>query len=1208
MLKKTTYKAPRRIELPPASPNYPILDELLFHVQQGGYSSNIEQDVAKVINCLKFIEVNLELIGFFVENRKHICQERGYDSSRIYVNSDGSPLVLSDRDKQNGVLRDDFGTSMHFNFYEDAQLAKQALLSYLEEFKEAACAMQQLNQLPLFLQCFEYDKQKGCIEARTRRALKIAEQIRLNDGRLSLDDLFMCFTQSSAYNDDKLTDAEKRQAAHAFFQSSLYKNATIKVAITEQNALCLGLPEGTSEIELDENHIDAYLKHVLCWVWQEPTTSEPSPTVNSESYSQKTKDCYTIALGRTNTMVQYHFSTHEQASSFTVWVKSLDDLQQIGISKANVTTETVFPETTFVVRLSTQQFRCLTHESESTLPPIEKVVAAKREKQQVYDELSSEGGDLSSSTLLSTTRKQLVDLMTQHLDSDAFSEYMFIVLIKRFDSELLNQTVTISDANGSTLLHTAAEMLTEAAFLAFLDRLTYDTVTASITKRTRFHQWTPLHLAARNQLKSGFLALMNKAKVSPEALAEALFAQTHDRETPLHLAAQYQTGVAFQECLKRLIPMNLEGVERLGTRTERCTVLQTVAKYQTPEVFGAFVDAMTVESLDYALAKQNMDSQSALHVAARYQPHTEFSKLLDKVSSKAVSNALPMQDKHKQTALHVVLHYQCVKNVEDLITKADGASISATLPLKNSNASSALTVCMKEKPSLTLLLLSKSSFESLEKAAIDSQPYYIVKNILRLLCSTPEEEWSCYTGLKQKLMNVLMIDKVQIKKPVELMLPFLIHRGASSSSQLTILQLLCQLSKSHHTHFAFSSFLSFLNQEAFTVSDKDAVRSETLKQRIHLFEESTNRFIIESHAQSALKSQTIMLSTQEGIPITGVDTGNDAKTTALCQMIWHGGLASWLEYYALIQYHGVYSKVGMTLLTMNNMRTVLSGVANTVLWPTAAIDDVLSLLALIQSGNCLMKVVATSTVDLLLDALADYTVRPAMRKPKSSGGMCKFNHMTDTIEIRPPIRIKYPKPRTRKTPVTWVSPQLQTPLFGLHHELKGMVAIAFNRKACVIKAMLASDVGTYHRGWVGAESKVADYAQSILPFNFTDETAFIQHIETSGLVNEVLAELTKEALEAIVVCIDSDRSRVIALQYQAKVKAKLNIELPIVFYDHTAQVLVPYYIEAKKFTAESDKPSLLSRLSQSISTLFARKELPMSEAEKELAAQLCFSS
>ena len=1107
MFEQTTYMAPRRVQPPLASPNYPILDELLSHVQQGGYSMYVAEDVVKIINCLKFIEVNLELIGFFVEHRQHICQERGYDSFRTYVYSDGSPLVLSDCDKKNGVLRDAFGTSIHFNSYHDAQHVKLALLSYLNEFNDAACAMQKLNQLKVFLERFEYDKHKDCIEARTSRALKISKKIRFNDGHLSLDDLYM-------------------------------------------------------------------------------------------NYLQLTQDCYAIALGRSKTMVQYHFLTHKQANSFVAWVKSSNYLQRMSTRKANVSTEAVFQKTTFVVRLSIQQYCSITQASEPTLPQVEAVVADKRNENQVNTEQSSQSVEVLSSKTLGKIRDQLANQMMIHLDTEVFRQH-----IKGIGSNHLNQAVTI-EYNGWTLLHSAAEYLSEASFLAFLDELTDDTVSALITKSMQFFQSTPLHLAARFQRESGFIALMNK--VSLEALRNALAARTNNDETPVHIAAQFQTAAALLECIKKLNPMTSYSVELLSARSEECTVLHTVAKYQGEDVFRAYVEVMTAESLGRAMVcTNNKDLQSGLFLAARFQPHIGFSELVAKVSADAVSAALRLQDIYGHTALHHVFQYQPVENVKALIIKADEASISYALPFKNIMTSSVLTVCMKEKPSLILLLLSKSSFGSLEKAAIASQPNYVVKNILRLLCCTHEEEWGCYPGLKQKLMNFLMIDKVQIKKPVELMLPYLIHRGASSSIQLSIMPFLCQLSMSHHTHFAFLSFLSLANQEKFTASDRDAVRSEALKQRIHLFEVSTNRFITAPHTQSSLKPQTIMLSTQEGIPVTGIDTKNTDPVTALCQMIWHAGLASWLEYYALIHHHGEHSKVGMTLLAMHNMQTVLSGVADTVPLPVAAINHLLGLHALIQSGNCLMKVVTTSNVDLLLDALADYTYRPEIRESKDSDSLYKYRHMTDTIELIPTLKIKYPKQRTRKTAVTWISPQLQTPLFSLHHELNGMVAFAFNRKACVIKAMLASDVGTYHRGWVGEESKVANYAQSIFPYNFTDEAAFIKHIETSGLVNEVLAELTKEALEAIVVCIDSDRSREIALQYQAKVKAKLGIELPIVFYDHAAQVLVPYYIEAKKFT--SAKPSLLSQLSKSMSKLFARKERSMSEAEEKLAAQLCFS-
>lgn len=157
-------------------------------------STKLKEDALKVIDCLKFIKLNSEYIGYAVEHR---------DDSDLYTYS---------ADKTKGVIRDFNNTAMHFNSYNSKEHVKTGLENLVKQFENAIIAMQEKGKSLAFAQKLQFDGDIGCIEERTAAALSFAATY-LSSSLQNLDDLMeKCqFTTE----DDEITMLEK---AKIFFQ------------------------------------------------------------------------------------------------------------------------------------------------------------------------------------------------------------------------------------------------------------------------------------------------------------------------------------------------------------------------------------------------------------------------------------------------------------------------------------------------------------------------------------------------------------------------------------------------------------------------------------------------------------------------------------------------------------------------------------------------------------------------------------------------------------------------------------------------------------------------------------------------------------------------------------------------------------------------------------------------------------------------------
>lgn len=157
-------------------------------------STHFRKDAVKIINCLKFIKINLAFIGYAVENRT---------DPEIYTYK---------TDQAKGIIRDFHNTSMHLNAYHTKKDVQSALENLVQQFEAAIEAMKALGKLEVFARQLQYDRNIGCIEARTARALLFAAVCKSSPSH-SLDQLMaQCLFKPE---DDEL---EMLKKANVFFE------------------------------------------------------------------------------------------------------------------------------------------------------------------------------------------------------------------------------------------------------------------------------------------------------------------------------------------------------------------------------------------------------------------------------------------------------------------------------------------------------------------------------------------------------------------------------------------------------------------------------------------------------------------------------------------------------------------------------------------------------------------------------------------------------------------------------------------------------------------------------------------------------------------------------------------------------------------------------------------------------------------------------
>jgi hypothetical protein len=541
----------------------------LTEVTASRLSDNEKKHCFKVMNCLLYLNDNLSLFKFQIENR---------DDCTIYsvpgIDAYGNPY-----DNFNTkTMRDNRLTAYHVNY----PSSEKGLLEMHDMFKQIQGVLNKLSPTKRleFAKKFEFDKKSGCLDARIAKALLWAT----NEDYPLLDDIM----EYSAKHHGDLSIARYawRYCADKKIKICAYEGAFIPVT----NQL---LRNYARDILADEDAL----------------TTQYSYLCNMMSASSLQGD-----------LLYHYFENESDAKKLVGWLK-----QQPEFKKTNnlIKSNYAISRLSYYVALSSEQFNILV--GYNTFANL----LADKELPEIAVKLASNvKNDIAWKELL--TNPQLADEFNQR--RLLLSNATFITLIELFsswktwvqkfldhiffDMETASQIEIIKWLDCAVLGLCLREQLRQVQykplgkeFSMILDKIPSAALVPFLSLRV-FNEDTLLYIAVLES-ETTFQSLLNK--ISPETLAPLLQLQTKKGYTILHLAADCQSEAAFQCLLEKISPDTLASLLQLQDK-DGYTILHRVAWTQSESVFQRLLEKTSPEKLVPAIIKIDKDGLTVLHV------------------------------------------------------------------------------------------------------------------------------------------------------------------------------------------------------------------------------------------------------------------------------------------------------------------------------------------------------------------------------------------------------------------------------------------------------------------------------------------------------------------------------------------------------------------------------------------------------------------
>lgn len=518
--------------------------------------ASAKNDILKVVECFKFIKVNLDFIA-----------------EAISLQIEFPRLIFStDKDHQNGVIRDFFHTSLHIANFQTSEQGLSNLSDYVSSFEEAIKAMEQHKTILEFTEKITYDKHTGCLENRTVAAFKYCAEIisRAENPELSLPDL------------DKLFEMCSKEYSH---------NTESNHALTYQffspylNQPC---HYNKHVITITHEIITDYLVTIL---GQELNHCELKQTADTplKIALHMTKNVRK-KIGFTG-MVQLLFPSYAQGQQFVVWLKTLNFLQLHGIEKAQCDLHTN------IVRLNETQYNALFG------------FLAYQNLQNQYFNL-----DLDK-----PIQKSRVDAK-EFFSLAKGNEQKFITFIDDYTPQILAQALQYK-RYGRSVLHQAAQHQSPKGLLKLLHVCAGEALDSALVQQD-IKGHTPLKIAACYQPAISFTQLLRTC--SQSALNEALSIPDSEGWNALESAAHYQSDLGFKLLIEKLSSEALANALGKGVFTRICNnqsiinvarLILKLNKITLEQNLTILAPSVTLlASLDYLLIKQKMGTPTQLQV------------------------------------------------------------------------------------------------------------------------------------------------------------------------------------------------------------------------------------------------------------------------------------------------------------------------------------------------------------------------------------------------------------------------------------------------------------------------------------------------------------------------------------------------------------------------------------------------------------------
>ncbi|MCX7115067.1 MAG: hypothetical protein NTW08_04095 [Gammaproteobacteria bacterium] len=1158
-----------------------VLDNMILWVKQSGLPSTTQESAIKIIENLRWVKVNQAQIKEFVDHKD------------LYLPG------LPEGDRENWVVRDHMGTSLHFNSYANGDHASRDLLQIVQSFEETFTTLESTGKtlaLQMFMAKCNYDEHRGCLEARVADAMQFIGQLNSTQGTPRLDDLIQIC--QLLYFLDIDNDAYNFLMAEQFL-SPYYGQAVMQ--------------DGKDVILTQEMLFDAIA--FFC-AYTRPTPEE----LNTERAAQE-QDCSAWqaqifdALTSTATyqqgqqgMHQYRFTSEDAALQYCNWLRRCDALQLYDIHRCKVKEENGI----FIVRLNALQRDMVWNPNKSEKKflltqdnhgdsPLH--LAIWKRDVQAYTALiyGATRGEIDQALVMKTEFKNT----PLHWAAFEESGIALTMLIKKASTSVMDIALFIQNKQGITPLQWVIQHQRKQVLQALFEKLSLAAVDKSLSIKEK--GGNILYFAVETRDVNLLTILLSKSSM---AIIDKIVAAGDVRENILVKAIQTQNLSILIQIIDKTSPEALGralsatevdvgvsfSTHRIGhVHTIKHRLIDFVMKADF-EALSIILDRASTVEVDKVLRTSDISGVTPLERIV--DRRLNFIALVNKASTELLDELVGSSGFILNILGKSVLRCDLVRCIFERLSPS---VIDEILSKKwVNNALSPVLAAAKKDKDFFHILLDRASKKAINTFLLSDDMLLplLIQHQPRDVCSTLMENISpdvlkkvsaqTFCSIADKLDNKTVLQCIHDMSvaSLDIALAFQDKQGRSLLDILAAKQdcaclLSCVKKTSPEARFKALSHMNEDRKQAYIESiDNPAGREAWMillkLDASHLREDEEQRIPM------------IQLGNQRSL-LLSLDTLDEIVTAVQTH-----GLASWKDFYILEKFSTYPPSHAMLSRIVELMRKYI------MLTPTSIPSAVSDVCQTCETGLLAIKTFSGWKPEAwkgFLSQLKDTSTRAALRKPHSRlTPTHKFYHLTGEIIA---YRGKKPRPKVKhqthakKQSATLISTHKNTPLFQSQQEETVLVGVVlrvdpnlnsedsdYNSQKAKIRAMIYADLGTYSRDWVGDKNRVESYRARTKNYILLSE--FQEAIkDKTDSTNEILLEPSKGSLLGVVIGRDTPKARKLARQYQAELKTELGLDLPLMLYDAEKKILIEnldlYEANHEKYALETEKSALLKQ-------------------------------
>ena len=681
--------------------------------------------------------------------------------------------------------------------------------------------------------------------------------------------------------------------------------------------------------------------------------------------------------------------------------------------------------------------------------------------------------------------------------------------------------------SGKSTLHIAAEFQSDDAFRHLVEKTNekmLSEILPWIYHDNKLSRYTLLHMVLLHKSVDSICMLVDKTSV--KAISTALVMQDYDGRTPLYLSAATQVRGSFGKLIARSHPHALDKACRLYTTAGR-SVLEAAILTQSPEDIANLLKKVSYETVKIMLKAPNIPLDLLTTMLGYFSSEPSW-KIEPIVSyKKIISAALCSQDAEGRTPLYMAALGEIGdSSFGKLVALSDPDVLEKACCLYTKSGHSIPHAAITTRsPEDIATLLRRVSYETVKKMfTLPTHSPYLTSAIARYIGSEPSWQTEPIVSYFFTLDGPNLTSHcIALWKAGKSLPPILIKA-------------------------AIPHFKKLIQNEPEKASELEGVLA------------SFNKIISGKEIESKEGIVSIRLKSGKTLALSK-DSITEQKAS---EIIWKEGLLSYHDYY-LIKNHFPNSVIAQTVDDLYNANLLFKGCY--LLFEPTVVDSKLAQTS--AKGEVLLKIIHPDDWPEFKRQISDYTYRADLRDKKKDRSTAKDKYVHSKGKTLSEMGIEYEDhtkkkkekehKHTIKQSTTLVTSDYRTAVFGEHDPDRRLVGLLFSKEHCIIKAKLLRDTHTYAREWVGSKEEVAAYAQMMKKLNYTSFEEFKKDIEKNPQrTNEILAKLSREAMLGVVMARDTPDMRKQARMYQADLKAKTGIDLPIYFYNRAVNNMTLY--------------------------------------------------